>query len=76
MVISSCSMQNMSLPLVPLRVKKQEKYLAKNLANTTHFNVEEIEGLFHMYRHVFGTTWVCVTFGCWTLDWIVGPKYY
>ena len=40
----------MSLPSVTLRVKKQEKYLAKSLANNTHFDVDEIEGLFNMYR--------------------------
>ena len=37
-------------PPVSLRVKKQEKYLAKNLAINTHFTVDEIEGLFNMYR--------------------------
>ena len=42
--------RTMSLPSVSLRVKKQEKYLAKSLANNTHFNVDEIEGLFNMYR--------------------------
>ena len=43
----------MSLPPpVSLRVKKQEKYLAKNLAINTHFTVDEIEGLFNMYRQV------------------------
>ena len=43
----------MSLPSVSLRVKKQEKYLAKSLANNTHFDVDEIEGLFNMYRQEF-----------------------
>ena len=45
----------MSPPLpVPLRVKKQEKYLAKNLASNTHFTVDEVEALFNMYRQVCG----------------------
>ena len=41
-------------PPVSLRVKKQEKYLAKNLALNTHFAVDEIEGLFNMYRQACG----------------------
>ena len=40
----------MSLRPVSLRVKKQEKYLARILAPKTHFDVQEVQGLFHMYR--------------------------
>ena len=51
--LSQICCRNMSLPPpVSLRVKKQEKYLAKNLAINTHFTVDEIEGLFNMYRQV------------------------